>query len=288
MRFKQFLSVICTFSMLLSSIPCCKAEPTHAKIVFFGDAEVGKTQIINRIVHHEFSDDYKPDIIAEFHALDVNNRYNPDRKFKLKIWDTTGQEIHQNISLIHYNGANFLILVCDVTNQNSINHLEKWKNDFGKENPDTPIIIVGNKIDLLSPDKDRENCRRQLIEKASECGIENPEENVVLVSAKTGEGIEELENLMIQTLERVLEQNLPEQNDNLSHQHKPIRLVPYDLNETIHESKVKKYGPITALVASIIGGGCYLYKKVFGKKDTNENHKKTENQIEKNENIKIN
>ena len=67
---------------------------------------------------------------------------------KLQIWDTAGQERFRTITSAYYRGADGIILVYDVTSEESFNHVNDWfieVNRYASEN--TCKLLVGNKID---------------------------------------------------------------------------------------------------------------------------------------------
>jgi len=76
----------------------------------------------------------------------------------LQIWDTAGQERFQSLGVAFYRGADACILVYDITNQASFEHLTTWKNDFlSQANPkdpaNFPFVVVGNKSDKDGPER---------------------------------------------------------------------------------------------------------------------------------------
>ena len=65
------------------------------------------------------------------------------------IYDTAGHERFRTITTSYYRGAHAIVIVFDVTERQSFEHVEKWLgeiNKFAKEN--VLIFLVGNKIDL--------------------------------------------------------------------------------------------------------------------------------------------
>jgi len=71
----------------------------------------------------------------------------------MQIWDTAGQERFQSLGVAFYRGADACVLVFDVNEQQSFDHLDQWRKEFllqaGPEDPDNfPFILLGNKIDL--------------------------------------------------------------------------------------------------------------------------------------------
>ena len=123
------------------------------KIVLIGSASVGKTSIFNKFINGYFSQNYKSTITVEFKIkymkLD-NNLF-----VKLILWDTCGAEIFRAVTKQYYKNAHAIILVFDLTDQNSFNDLKNiWLNDvknYGDIN--TQILIVGNKLDLIEERK---------------------------------------------------------------------------------------------------------------------------------------
>ena len=84
----------------------------------------------------------------------------------LQIWDTAGQERFQSLSNTFYRGADCCLIVFDITDRESYEGIDIWRNNF-IESVQTykqeqsmsedesrgdeimvPIIIVGNKSDL--------------------------------------------------------------------------------------------------------------------------------------------
>ena len=64
------------------------------------------------------------------------------------IWDTVGQEEHGGITKLYYRGCDGVLLVYDITDQDSFIHIKNWLDDL-LSNTNTPeITLIGNKWDL--------------------------------------------------------------------------------------------------------------------------------------------
>jgi Ras-related protein Rab-1A len=64
-------------------------------------------------------------------------------------WDTAGQERFHTITTSYYRGANAIVIVYDITDKDSFDHVKKWMieiDKFAKEN--VLKFLVGNKFDL--------------------------------------------------------------------------------------------------------------------------------------------
>ena len=195
------------------------------KYLFLGDTSVGKTSLLIRYSDNTFDSESLPTL-----GVDVRYKYVTleDKKIRLDMWDSAGQERFKNITKNYLNGANGIIFVCDITSKNSFEVLKSWLNN-AKElaAPETEMIIVGNKIDL--------NASRQVsFELLKEFGKKHNIE-AFETSAKTGEGVEEI----FSALTRKLFQNknigkiLPGEDENT------IRRGSYILNPDTLTSKPK-------------------------------------------------
>ncbi|ORX86937.1 hypothetical protein K493DRAFT_237724 [Basidiobolus meristosporus CBS 931.73] len=121
------------------------------KVVLIGDGGVGKTSLRNQFIHKRFTNAYKATIGADFIAKEVN--LDDGKTFMLQIWDTAGQERFQSLGVAFYRGADACILVYDVNNYLTFEHLERWRSEFLKQagvaDPtEFPFVVIGNKIDI--------------------------------------------------------------------------------------------------------------------------------------------
>lgn len=67
----------------------------------------------------------------------------------MQVWDTAGQERFRTITASYYRGSNGIILVYDVTNRDSFDHINYWMKEIDRlAAPDVCRLIVGNKSDL--------------------------------------------------------------------------------------------------------------------------------------------
>ena len=72
-----------------------------------------------------------------------------DMRYKFQIWDTAGSERFRTIKATYYRGSSIVVMVFDVTDENTFSHLTAWKDEVIKYTTDkTEILVVGNKNDL--------------------------------------------------------------------------------------------------------------------------------------------
>ncbi|CAG2104306.1 unnamed protein product, partial [Medioppia subpectinata] len=116
------------------------------KIILIGDSGVGKTSLMRRYTDGIYSEGTASTIGVDFKikTITVNSK-----RVKLQIWDTAGQERFKSIVSNYYRGANGLIVVFDLLNKESFDHLDIWIKDLQKKNATvgSEIIILGNKVD---------------------------------------------------------------------------------------------------------------------------------------------
>jgi len=118
-----------------------------------GDSSVGKSNLTLRYVRNTSVNELKPTIGVEFFTklVQIDNK----KVVKCQIWDTAGQERFEFISTLYFRGAAGAVLVYDIGNYASFQSIQKWFQ-FAKDNcgPDCLMILVGNKIDLASSQRE--------------------------------------------------------------------------------------------------------------------------------------
>ena len=117
---------------------------TRHKIIFVGDAVVGKTSIINRIVDNPFSDAYEMSIGVDFVSKNLKYR---GQNIKLQIWDSAGQEKYKGLIPSYVRNSSIVFIVYDISSKTSFNNVSSWIS-FIKSIENTKIILCANKTDL--------------------------------------------------------------------------------------------------------------------------------------------
>ena len=152
------------------------------KYIIIGDAAVGKSNLLLRFAQDDFKTEYQLTIGVEFGAknIEINNK-----KFRLQIWDTAGQENYRSITRAYYKNSVCAILVYDISNRESFDHISNWVEDCTAQSPKTVfMVLVGNKSDL-------NEYRQVTFEEGKEMAKKN---NMIFfeTSAKTGENVEKI------------------------------------------------------------------------------------------------
>ena len=91
------------------------------------------------------------------------------KKVKLQIWDTAGEERFRTITTSYYKGAHAILIVFDITEKDSFDHVKNWVADIDKFAKQGVLrILVGNKCDL---EKQRIISKEEANELAEKLGI---------------------------------------------------------------------------------------------------------------------
>lgn len=72
---------------------------------------------------------------------------------KLQVWDTAGQERFRAITNSYYRDAHGIIVVYDVTDSESFEHIKQWMHEIEAHRrgcDEVKLLLVGNKSDLVS------------------------------------------------------------------------------------------------------------------------------------------
>ncbi|MFX0050940.1 MAG: Rab family GTPase [Candidatus Hodarchaeota archaeon] len=116
------------------------------KICSAGSYQVGKTSLIRRYAENKFDTNYIPTL-----GVDITTKriVVDEQRIKLILMDTAGQELFgNNLRRSYYEGASGCIIVYDITRPETFEALDRWVLDFRSVSSSSPIVIIGNKIDL--------------------------------------------------------------------------------------------------------------------------------------------
>ena len=151
------------------------------KYIIIGDAAVGKSNLLLRFTQGDFKTEYQLTIGVEFGAKNLNIG---NKNFRLQIWDTAGQENYRSITRAYYKNSVCAILVYDISNRESFEHISNWIEDCLAQSPKTVfMVLVGNKSDLDNRQVTYEE-GKEMAEKSNLMFFET--------SAKTGDNVDKI------------------------------------------------------------------------------------------------
>ena len=183
-----------------------------AKIVSLGDSACGKSSLTVRLCEGRFSNTHDVTIGVEFgsrivpvgppasRTLDSGGAATApvvddadQKKMKLSVWDTAGQETYKSITRSYFRGASGALLVFDITRRKTFESVTSWLNDLRQiAEEGVVVVLVGNKSDLAAQSTDTEggNKREVTKQEAEEWCQREGVFRYVETSAKSGENVE--------------------------------------------------------------------------------------------------
>ena len=198
------------------------------KIIVIGNSNTGKTSFVNKWTKGTFTDFYKATVVSEFSYKIFQYK---EKFYRIQLWDLAGQDQNTCITKIFSKNAHGCIVLCDITNKDTLNDTLKWKESVDEstrflDGGFLPSVLVQNKIDLVEEDivKDEEE-----IKKFAE---ENKFINYFRTSAKMGIGIDECMEFLITHILDKIEKCTVEGNPNpLEKDRKSLVLEHKKINE---------------------------------------------------------
>ena len=132
-------------------------ETVDVKVIIIGDAGVGKTSLMYRLVRDKFDPAFLTTIGVDF----LRKKISVDEQtYQLVLWDTAGAERFTCLNQHFYRALSCIVLVFSVDNRDSFVNLDKWYNEcvqYTQVNIEhVPFVLLGNKTDLetvITPDE---------------------------------------------------------------------------------------------------------------------------------------
>lgn len=115
------------------------------KVLLIGDSGVGKSALLTRFTDRTFTDSYMITIGVDFKIQTIKL---DDKIIKLQLWDTAGQERFRTITSAYYRGANGIIIVFDLSDKETFDHVKIWMAEIENYSNDVKLMLIGNKNDI--------------------------------------------------------------------------------------------------------------------------------------------
>ncbi|OCH85465.1 GTP-binding protein ypt1 [Obba rivulosa] len=117
------------------------------KLLLIGDSGVGKSCLLLRFAEDAFTDSYLSTIGVDFKIRTIEME---GKMVKLQIWDTAGQERFRTIAAAYYRGAHGIVVVYDVTDNDSFANVKGWLQEIDRyASEGVKKLLLGNKSDLV-------------------------------------------------------------------------------------------------------------------------------------------
>ena len=134
---------------------------TEYKFALIGDSSVGKTSIFRKISTGNFNEENISTIGTDkrtinYTEIEVNVKGQKEKKsFEISLFDTAGQERFRSITKNYIKGSDGIILIYDITNKETFDHVEGWLENIKEILSDWKasnysIMLLGNKLDLVN------------------------------------------------------------------------------------------------------------------------------------------
>ena len=159
------------------------------KLILLGDSQVGKTAFFKKLSGGKFVNTVstvgvdRKTLYLDNLEVKINNKLEK-RSFDITLYDTAGQERFRSITKSYINKTDGILLMYDITNRESFDHIESWLDSIIDTLSDWKIgkyliALFGNKLDLVSNDEilDNEEKKRKITYNE---GKQKSEENEVL------------------------------------------------------------------------------------------------------------
>ena len=116
------------------------------KFIMVGNPGVGKSTLIEKYINNRFVSPNDITIGVEYNYKIVNI---DNKKIKIELWDTAGQEEFDAITKAYYRGAQACVVAFSTIDRASFDAVQKWKKKVEDECGAIPMVLVQNKIDLV-------------------------------------------------------------------------------------------------------------------------------------------
>ena len=165
-----------------------------AKLVIVGDGAVGKTTLLIRYTTNYMPGEYIPTIFDNYSSRVLIDSH----VVNLSLWDTAGQEDYDRLRPLSYPQTDVFLICYSIDSRSSFQNVKlKWVPEIRLYCPNTPIILVGTKIDLRET-----NLRTNQVESkdALEVAKHLKLQNYLECSSLTGDGVQELFNAAVRAV----------------------------------------------------------------------------------------
>lgn len=166
-----------------------------SKVCVVGDFAVGKTSVVERFVHNQFSDKYLTTVGVKVDTKEIELP-ELDVSHKLVLWDVAGADRFGETEFAYLRGASGHIFVADGTRAATLKAVRELQQQINSRFGAAPCVLLVNKNDLASEWEVSDDKLALLAEDFSQ---------VYSTSAKTGDAVE---TAMTELSKRIIDNDL--------------------------------------------------------------------------------
>ena len=133
------------------------------RVTAVGDESSDKTPTLLVFKGDPYPEDYEPTIFENYHGMHIYQ----GKQFNIHLWDTAGQEEYDRLRPMSYAKTDVILILFALNDPNSLKNVtDKWINEVTEYCPNAPIILIGTKSELWSPEKEGQITQGQIEEVA--------------------------------------------------------------------------------------------------------------------------
>ncbi len=234
----------------------------YKEVAIFGNENVGKTQLLNRMCNKAFNENYDATVNVDFRTF--GEIVGENQYVSFLTWDASGQErFRMAVKEVYFRTANLGLFVCSANNNKSLEDFDGWANDYIVKSSNNNIIVALNKCDLSGNTENISSMCNSLIQNLRNRGFKDPENRVIAVSAKDNVNIDKLVDCIINHTVLLPQETkfvspyeeYDDEQENIGHKE----------DEPEQKNTNKKTVTIGLIGTAIFGGVYTLYKKYISK-----------------------
>lgn len=122
-----------------------KIKSGRCKIVVVGDAECGKTALLQVFAKDAYPGSYVPTVFENYTAsFEIDKR-----RIELNMWDTSGSSYYDNVRPLAYPDSDAVLICFDISRPETLDSvLKKWQGETQEFCPNAKVVLVGCKLDM--------------------------------------------------------------------------------------------------------------------------------------------
>ncbi len=158
------------------------------KVCMLGAFAAGKTSLVRQYVHSIFSEKYQTTVGVK---IDKKTVVRNGATVDLILWDIHGEDAFQTVRTSYLRGASGILIVVDGTRRATLDTAFDLQQRALDHVGAVPIIFVFNKSDLAA----EWEIEAAEVDRLAQKGV-----SVVRTSAKTGSGVPETFDILVQAM----------------------------------------------------------------------------------------